>query len=168
MPKTAYEMRISDLSSDVGPSDLGQNAARKAVSWYSVTGYWPKKLVNYDNAVTLGISYSAEVDPLPVIRLVDLYLLDSEALNELNGPGPETFKWVDMVRERAGLKSIEESWSTYSKSPGKYQTKDGLREILHRERNIEMAFEGHRFWDLRRWKEAEQIVNAPKIGRAHV
>src|SRR3546814_18819292 len=69
-----------------------------------------------------------------------------------------------MVRERAGLKSIEESWSTYSKSPGKYQTKDGLREILHRERNIEMAFEGHRFWDLRRWKEAEQLVNAPTQG----
>src|SRR3546814_13743302 len=120
-----------------------------------------RSLVNYDNAVTLGISYSAEVYPWPEIRLADLYLLYSEALNELNGPGPETFKWVDMVRERAGLKSIEESWSTYSKSPGKYQTKDGLREILYRERKIDRAFEMKRFWDMRRWKEAAQIVNAP-------
>lgn len=145
---------------------MGQAAARKAVSWYSVTGYWPKKLVYFDNAVALNLTYNAQPYPWPEIRLAELYLLYSEALNELNGPGPETFKWVNLVRERAGLKSIEESWSNYSKFPGKYESKTGLREILHRERNIEMAFEGHRFWDLRRWKEAELVMNAPIQGWA--
>lgn len=156
--------RFNDNDPYYVQAKMGQNAARKAVSWYSVTGYWPKKLVNFNNAVTLGISYAAEPYPWPEIRLADLYLLYSEALNELNGPGPETFKWVNLVRERAGLKSIEESWSEYSKFPGKHTTKEGLREILQRERNIEMAFEGHRFWDLRRWKTAEQVVNAPVQG----
>ena len=49
-------------------------------------------------------------------------------------------------------------------SPGRYKTKDGLREIIHRERTIELAFEGQRFWDLRRWKEAYTQCNQPFCG----
>lgn len=143
---------------------MGQNAARKAVAYYSVTGYWPKKLVNFNNPVSLSVSYAAEPYPWPEIRLAELYLLYAEALNEVNGPGPEIFNWLNLVRERANLKSIEESWSQYSKSPAKYQNKTGLREIIHQERMIELAFEGHRFWDLRRWKKAEQVLNSPIKG----
>ncbi|WP_225975250.1 RagB/SusD family nutrient uptake outer membrane protein [Anseongella ginsenosidimutans] len=143
---------------------MGQNAARKAVAYYSVTGYWPKKLVNFNNPVSLGVSYAAEAYPWPEIRLADLYLLYAEALNETNGPGPEPLKWINLVRERASLKTVEESWSAYSKTPGKYQNQNGLREIIHQERMIEMAFEGQRFWDLRRWKKAEQVMNSPIRG----
>ena len=46
------------------------------------------------------------------------------------------------------------AWDNYSNAPGKYSTKEGMREIIHRERLIELAFEGQRFWDLRQWKEA--------------
>jgi hypothetical protein len=39
-----------------------------------------------------------------------------------------------------------------------------LRDIIHQERGIEMAFEGSRFWDLRRWKTAPQVLSQPIYG----
>ena len=39
-----------------------------------------------------------------------------------------------------------------------------MRKIIHSERLIEMAYEGYRFWDLRRWKEAEEVMNQPIRG----
>lgn len=142
----------------------GQAASRKDVAYYSVTGYWPKKLVNYNNPVSTGVRYYAEPYPWPRIRLAELYLSYAEALNEVQGPGPEVYRYIDLVRKRAGIPSVEDAWSKYSKGPGKYKTKDGFREIIHRERLIELAFEARRFWDLRRWKEAEDKWNNPIRG----
>lgn len=129
----------------------------------SITGYWPKKLVNYLN-VASPTGYSVQSYPWPVIRMSDLYLLCAEALNESAGPTPEAFKWINMVRARAGLNTVEQSWTEYSRQPGKYTTKEGLRDIIQQERLIELAFEGHRFWDLRRWKRAEIEMNKPIMG----
>src|SRR5690606_9015382 len=102
--------------------------------------------------------------PYPIIRIPDLYLLYAEALNEAYGPSDEAMKYIDLVRERSGLKGIVFSWSNYSSTPDKFRDKDGLREIIHQERLIELAFEGHRFWDLRRWKKAIQVLNRPIQG----
>jgi len=96
-----------------------------------------------------------------VIRLAEMYLLYAEALNEVSGPGPETYKWIDLVRARAGLKGVVESWANFSKNPAKPSSKDGLREIIQRERMIELIFEGKRYWDLRRWKKADTWLNMP-------
>jgi hypothetical protein len=57
------------------------------------------------------------------------------------------------VRSRAGLPGVKKAWDDYSDTPGKYNTQLGMRQIIHRERLIELAFESQRFWDLRRWKE---------------
>ncbi|MEH3113841.1 MAG: RagB/SusD family nutrient uptake outer membrane protein [Pedobacter terrae] len=57
-----------------------------------------------------------------------------------------------------------ESWTAYSNNPRKYSTKEGLRAIIHRERAIEMMFEGQRFWDLRRWKEASEELQKDITG----
>ena len=57
-----------------------------------------------------------------------------------------------MVSERAGLQGVINAWQNYSKYPAKPTTKDGMREIIRRERLNELACEGKRFWDLRRWK----------------
>lgn len=143
---------------------MDQTSARKGVGRYSITGYFAKKLVNWNFIIQDGQSLSIEEYPWPIMRLADLYLLYAEALNEVNGPGAEVYSWLNLVRERAGLKSVEESWSTWSKQPDKYTTKEGLREIIHRERLIEMAFEGHRYWDLRRWKKAADAFDDPVIG----
>lgn len=126
-----------------------------------VTGYLIKKLIHYQNVEGHGREYSVTPYPWPLIRLADLYLLYAEALNEAEGPVPQVFNYVDLVRKRAGLKPVAESWTAYSSNPGKYSNKDGMREIIQQERMIELAFEGHRFWDLRRWKLAVKTMNAP-------
>jgi hypothetical protein len=134
------------------------------VNNYNITGYWPKKLVNYLNVMPNVTSYTVTPYVWPVIRLADLYLLYSEAINEVDGPTVGAQKWIDAVRERAGLLPVATAWSVYSKNPAKYTSKEGFRDIIHRERLIEMAFEGKRFWDLRRWKEAETVLSQPIRG----
>lgn len=129
-----------------------------------VTGYLIKKLVHFQNVAGSLSQYSIISYPWPIIRLADLYLLYAEALNESAGPGPDVYQYVNLVRERAGLQSVESSWSTYSTNPTKYTTQLGMRDIIHQERLIELAFEGHRFWDLRRWKEATKTLNARITG----
>jgi hypothetical protein len=132
------------------------------VNFSTVTGYYVKKYVHYQNVIGAGTAYSVTTYPWPLIRLADLYLLYSEALNEAGTqPGAETYQYINLVRQRAGLNSVESSWNTYSSNPTKYTTKEGMREIIHQERLIELAFESQRFWDLRRWKEATRKMNAP-------
>lgn len=131
---------------------------------YNITGYWPVKVVNYLNVMPSVTTYSITPYSWPAIRLADLYLLYSEALNEVQGPGTETRRWIDSVRARAGIPPVETAWSNYSDNPSAYTSKDGMRQIIHRERLIEMAFEGQRFWDLLRWKEAEKVWQEPVQG----
>ena len=83
----------------------------------------------------------------------------AEALNEVEPASTRAIEYVDRVRKRAGLKGVVESWSKFSTIPGKYASRSGLREIIHRERLIELSFEGHRFWDLRRWKKSFDELN---------
>ena len=125
----------------------------------SITGYVAKKLVYYRNIQnTRRAQYTKRDYPFPVLRLADLYLLYAEALNE-TGRTAEAIPWIDRVRARAGLRGVTESWSRFSKEPAKPNTQEGLREIIHHERMIELVFEGHRFWDIRRWKRATDFFN---------
>lgn len=126
---------------------------------YNQTGYWPKKLIHYESAIGNN-SFTAENYSWPVFRLADLYLLYAECLNEASGPAPEVFEYIDAVRERSGLDGVEASWSAHSNNPTKPSTKAGLREIIHRERTLELAFEGHRFWDLKRWFRAHEELGS--------
>ncbi len=131
---------------------------------YSVTTLYIKKLCNYLSTYS-GKTFVGKRFDFPIIRLADLYLMYAEALNEsLPAPDQEVLRYIDLVRVRAGLKGVAESWSQHSIYPGKYQTKEGMRDIIQRERNIELAFEGHRFWDLRRWKKAIEYYNQPIMG----
>jgi hypothetical protein len=141
----------------------GQPAAAQNAMRYSVTGYWAKKLVSFRNAITKD-NYNPIPYAWPEIRLADLYLLYAETLNEANGgPTEDAFKYIDMVRARAGLKGVKESWSVYSRRKD-HETYVGFQRIVHRERLIELAFEGKRFWDLCRWKEATVVLNYPISG----
>lgn len=128
------------------------------------TGYFIKKLVDWNQVTntTGGASYKEYA--WPEIRLADLYLLYAEALNEAEGPSASVFQYLDMIRDRAGLNGVQESWQNFSVNPSKPNSKDGLRDIIQQERLIELAFEGQRFWDLRRWKKAAEVMNAPITG----
>ena len=78
----------------------------------------------------------------------------AEALNEVkDSPDDEVYRYVDLVRERAGLEGVVDSWGKYSINPDKPMTQGGMRQIIRNERLNEMAGEGRRFWDLRRWKQ---------------
>ncbi len=154
----------SDENSKVVRSKRPDYAGSTHAFHFNETGYFIKKLVDWNQVTTTtGVTYKDY--PWPKIRLADLYLMYAEALNEAYGPANETaFQYIDRVRARAGLKGVKESWTTYAKNPGKFTTKEGFRDIIHRERLIELAFEGQRFWDLRRWKTAAVQLNEPITG----
>lgn len=152
-------------TNDPVPGDLfwiasraGSPQQKKGYDWGPVTGYFLKKVVHYQNRQTSATGYDCITYPWPMMRLSDLYLLYAEAINELEGPNgshsKDLFYYLDAVRERANLPGVQEAWDKYSNSPGKYNTQAGMRDIIQRERLIELSFEGQRFWDLRRWKKA--------------
>jgi hypothetical protein len=128
------------------------------------TGYLPKKWIHYETGQYASLSVTVYLYLWPNFRLSDLLLYYAEALNEAeDSPAArrEAMKYADMVRERAGLQPIDVAWREYSNNPAKYTTQNGLRDILQRERMIEMFLEGSRFWDLRRWKTAREVLNKP-------
>ena len=125
----------------------------------TVTGYFIKKLIYFQNVISAGNNYSTTAYPFPIIRLSDLFLMYAEAINESEGPVLEAFNYIDSVRVRAGIPTVEDAWTKYSNNPSEYLTQAGFRKIVHNERLIELAFEGQRFWDLRRWKEATTELN---------
>jgi hypothetical protein len=108
-----------------------------------------------------------------VLRLADLYLLYAEARNEtLASPDDSTYMYINMVRLRAGLPKVQDSWSQWSTNPDKYKRKEGMRDIIHQERMIELAFEGHYYFDIKRWSGSLQrarydimtLMNTPLKG----
>lgn len=129
--------------------------------YYVPTAMWPKKNINYQNEIDASLVYQVNSYLFPMIRLADLYLLYSEAVNEFQGPVPEALVYLNKVRERAGIPDVEEAWSTFARNSGYYQTKEGLRDIIRRERSIELVFEAQNFWDMLRWKTAEIELNKP-------
>lgn len=142
----------------------GEASGPRGIERFSITSFFVKKLANF-NASYNNTSYITAAWDFPIIRLADIYLLYAEALNEtLDAPNDDVYYYVDRVRERAGLKGVVESWSTYSVQSEKYKTKEGMREIIQQERSIELAFEEHRFWDVRRWGLSTQEFNGPVQG----
>ena len=143
----------------------GENHGRIANSDdYLITGYALKKLVHPDSE---GDSYSKIVTyAWPMIRLAELYLNYAEAINESIGPNQDAYNALNLIRERAGVMSVEDSWgnSSISANLNKHTTQEGFRDIVRQERLIELSFEGNRYNDLRRWKLADEYFNSPVYG----
>lgn len=142
----------------------GGNVSNFNVINNQITGYMVKKYVNYQNSFGASNAYTARSYAIPIVRLADLYLLYAESLNESQGPSQAVYDYVDSVRMRSGLGKVVESWALHSSQPNKPNTKEGMRDIIKRERTIELAFEGKRFWDLRRWKDAVGELNTTILG----
>jgi hypothetical protein len=156
--------RYNDNDQWVIQSKAKQLQVPVTIGMNNVTGYWPKKIIHFENVIGASNKHTVESYPWPVMRVADLYLLYAEALNEINGPSDDVYYWVNLVRERSGLPPVAEAWSQFSKTPDKYLTQEGCRAIIQQERLIELVFEGHRFWDLRRWKRAQQEMSKPFRG----
>jgi hypothetical protein len=139
-----------------------------------ITGYYMKKVVNPESVFNTGAgsaySYSSVPYTFPYIRLSDLYLLYAEALNESveadNAVPADVYTYVNKVRARAGLKSVQDTWSDPSicNNTTLHLSKRGMREIIRRERTIELCFEGKRAEDVRRWRTAHEEFNEPIRG----
>ena len=134
----------------------------------SYTGYLCKKLLHFrSGAVETSAFFSNYSYAFPVIRLADLYLLYAEALNEWkDAPDDEVYEYIDLVRARSGLKGVVDAWNDHAIAGKKNlpESKEGMRSIIRRERMNELAFEGARYWDIRRWKLAEKYLNRPIRG----
>ena len=145
----------------------GALSGKQGYEIYSITGYFAKKLVHYENIISLEGS-TIQGYSFPIIRLSDLYLMYAEASNEVNDtPNSEVYEYIQKVRDRAGLDvggDLVSTWQAYSSSPGKPNSKEGMRDIIQQERMIELALEGHRYWDLRRWKLADEYFSKPIRG----
>ncbi|MCG8305759.1 MAG: RagB/SusD family nutrient uptake outer membrane protein [Cytophagales bacterium] len=145
-------------------SRKGEQSGKKTIWEYNVTGYFPKKVCSPANIFSSDGTYIRITYAFPIIRLADLYLLYAEAVNEYYGPSEDAYNYLDMVRERAGIPKIMDSYAKFSNNPSKPTTTDGLREIIHRERLIELTFEGRRYWDIRRWKKGQEYLNQNVFG----
>jgi hypothetical protein len=107
--------------------------------------------------------------PYPMIRMADLYLMKAEAMNEyLDAPTQDVYDAINKVRQRAGIPNVEDAWHNAAvvrpASLDKHLTKDGMRDIILHERSVELAFEGSRYWDMKRHTRAHLEFNSPIFG----
>ena len=120
-----------------------------------------------DNASKTGLTWSKYLAPITqysdiwktaacpiVFRYAEVLLTWAEAENELNGPSPSVYGKIDQVRQRVGMPKVDTD---------KYKTKETLRELIHRERAVELAGEGLRRADILRWKTADGKMLAEKV-----
>jgi len=117
------------------------------------TGYYTNKMLD-PNAVASDITHVSK-RCWPLMRYAEILLNYAEAANEYEGPTAQVYQAVEKIRERAGL-------NPYQLPSGLSQ--DAMRQVIRSERRIELAFEEHRFWDVRRWKIAEQTDNIMSMG----
>ncbi len=132
------------------------------------TGYYMRKLLNEDciiKAKNGASGISAQHHYTARIRYTEIFLAYAEAANEAYGPtsgaasstGCSAYDVVKAIRQRGGIENDEYLESIKS-------DKDKMRDLIRNERRIELCFEGHRFWDLRRWKaNLNEQVKAMRI-----
>ncbi len=120
----------------------------------NLTGFFLKKYINQED-ITLPTNCGVN---FILIRYADVLLMAAEALIESNQNLPEAKGYIDQVRARAGLPPLGASITN----------QDDLRQAVRQERNVELACEGWRFYDICRWKIAETIVKGNVLGMSYV
>jgi len=122
------------------------------VAQSTFTGYWIKKYVDpLDRSNTYGGSMN-----FMIIRYAEILLDYVEALIETGQyQDPDVVKYLNAIRNRAGMPSVDETV---------YNTQDKLRELVRRERTVELSFEGPRLYDIRRWNIGSQVLSGPTLG----
>lgn len=132
-----------------GGRDKPNNTAVSAAQ--TRTGYYLRKFLgNY----ATGTAYSAISHNFPIFRFGEIILNKAEALNEL-GQTEAAVTEIIKIRQRAGITAG--TGSRYGIKAGITQTE--MRTLIQNERRIELAFEEHRFWDVRRWKIAPVVYD---------
>jgi hypothetical protein len=127
----------------------------------SKTGYYLRKFMNDAYPIDNPWDVSG-LQPWYYFRYAEILLNFAEAANEAYGPDAvpagstlSARAAINQIRSRAGVNMPEVPMGT---------SQSDLREIIRTERRVELAFEEHRFYDVRRWKIAEQTENEPANG----
>lgn len=119
---------------------------------FTKTGYYLRKMLD-DNTIASSTS-SATERCFPLIRYAEILLNYAEASNEA-GDIQTAYTQLKAIRKRAGILAGPED--DYGLAEG--LTKEGMRTVIQNERRVELAIEEHRYWDVRRWKIAENVSN---------
>lgn len=130
----------------------GRQSGQDAVHTGTPTGYYVNKMLKRD---IVAAHFVEGPGSRPLMRYAEVLLNYAEALNEYEGPSARVYEAVNAVRERAGLLPFELPVGL---------SKEEMREAIRNERRIELAFEGHRFFDVRRWMIAEETENKTMTG----
>jgi hypothetical protein len=169
--KGSNESTYVQLYSQGGSSSSGEGLDRNLQEGGSTTGYLVRKYIPYKvNKVDAGSEWNNFRFMCPYIRLSEMYLNFAEAVNEVYGPtsapswadGLTAVEAVNIIRRRVKLPTNEDvtlptELMTYSNESLPdvrdiyLASKETFRERIRNERSVELAFEGHRFCDLRRW-----------------
>lgn len=118
------------------------------------TGYYLKKLLHGDIDLTAKSKKKGDYHTWVTYRLGEFYLNYAEAVYKYLGSATATSaefpmsanEAINKIRKRAGMPDFPTSLSN-----------DEFWKKYQNERMVELAFEGHRFWDVRRWKEADKF-----------
>lgn len=128
------------------------------------TGYYMRKYLS-ESAVWTGTATNIR-RPWILFRYAETLLNYAEAVNEVQGVAGQTeiLKVLNMIRNRPGV--VMPALQTTNPAGNGYviPSKEELRKRIHAERRVELCFEEHRFYDVRRWKEGEITFNKPVTG----
>lgn len=132
----------------------------------TITGYYRRKGCDELAATTGGNNNSGG---LPLIRYAEILLNYAEAANEM-GLTTDAMDILKQIRMRAGIKPGINGRYGFPSNP----VKDAARNLIKLERDVELAFEEHRLWDIRRWKDGNLLdgkfltgMQITKIGAAN-
>ncbi len=128
------------------------------------TGFYLRKFMNNNSrwwGTTASVNHS-----FILFRYAEVLLNYAEAMNEAYGPDADPLSYgltargaVNLIRTRAGLTGNTDLLGTVS-----LNNKDEMRNAIYKERKIELAFEEHRMFDLKRWNKAKEVLNNPAFG----
>lgn len=118
------------------------------------TGYYLRKFMDDNNPIENPWNV-AGLQPWIYLRYAEVLLNYAEAQNEAAGPDASVYSAVNLVRQRTSVNQPPLPTGL---------SQSAMREAIRRERQVELAFEEHRFYDVRRWKIAEVTENVPAYG----
>jgi len=130
----------------------GPNGKNGQATDWTKTGYLVRKNVGTQTNNGSGGNGTQQTRTEVLFRLGEIYLNYAEALNEYNPGNPDIVKYLNLIRSRAGIPQYE--------TPGLPlpSGQADMRTRIRQERRVELAFESIRWFDIRRWKIAPQVM----------
>ena len=124
-------------------------------------GYLIRKKISPDLNVKQG---TYKYRPGIVYRLGEAYLNYAEALNESDPGNGDILVYLNKIRERAGIRQYTTGATDENYIQVDLNDQAEMRKLIRAERRVELSCEGIRYDDLRRWKEAENVLNGDFYG----